>query len=714
MVQIECAETMTMDSSSAAGDEALAGRAAHGDRAALEELLTRHGPTAMSAALAVLRREELACEAAQEALIYVARHLADSWSGGSFKAWVAVSAQRAAVNLLRAERNRARKEQFALPASSQQESSMTAAEKNEMYAVINEEIANEPEETVAVLVLHHIHGLPVSDVATECKIGFEACKKRLARGRESLRERLERRGVTPAMLNLLPVLLNELGRDAGALNVPAAAVSKAVAGALSAGTAPVAVLAAHSATLGFKLAVAGVVLGVSGLAAFAVHSHRMQTQQPAAGAPDLQADDGGKDAPRDLGPSHWQRPRIVAINAESVWPTSLSANGKYVAIFAETHKVDDSVTAKSILEGAGRVVIYSSDWGASWRVDEVKIEHFAETIAVDSSGACSILAANLSPEGYKGFAEKADAVYQFCQQWYTYTPAHLTGRQSSWPRDEWAVKAHLAAVPQGTWAFTKRIDDLDSNQLVAAYGAAGKCPELLPQIDYPRDAQVNAETAWAFDDNTAGFVGTLHEQLVQFKTDNQGRSWQQPAIQFKSPDGAAPEKLSALAVAREGKRLVLIVKAIYADAAGGKAYQILMLSSDDLGEHWNAPKPVSKRHPHNGGDHISRLCCLHVARGQIGIGWSDISRSTFVLTSTDDGTTWSKHPGFAAAGVTAGPFAVGGDDQSLHVAIGKNEGKKCWLMIQSFTPGEWKSAAPAAPDWFKAGELDKPATESEF
>jgi RNA polymerase sigma factor (sigma-70 family) len=724
MVQSECAETTIMESLPAAADaadEALARQAAGGDRAALEKLLERHGPTAMRAAFAVLRREDFACEAAQTALIYVSRHMSAAWNGGSFRAWVAVSAQRAAINLLKSETNRARKEQLAVLGAGRagpQESNMTAAEKSELYAMVHEELANEPEETVAALVLHHVQGLPISEVAAECKIGFEACKKRLSRGRENLRARLERRGVTPAALAVLPAVLDGLTRDAVGLNVQTATVSKMVEGALRACKVPAASHAAHGAALGLKLAIAGGLLSVAALATFAIHGFGAQTQRPVpAGGPPFTKGDVTASGAQEAGPAHWQQPRIISIDGVSVWPSSLSANGQHVAIFAQIQKNLAAKTAAELVKDAVSALICSDDGGQSWRVDEIKVDRFAgESIAIDSKGACALLTADLTPEGMKSFATRADAIFEGRHQWYTFTPeAGVSGPQSSWPRDEWLFASRLAAVSEGTWAFTQL--GVGRKTLVAAYGAAGKCPEILPPIEYPQEIDTPVAAAWAADAKTAGFVGTSHDsfdgdQLDHYKTLDAGRSWQHQPVEFKpaQADAPIPDKLLVLAVAREQKRLVLLVKAMYKPDG---MFQIFMLTSADLGDHWGAPVPVSKLHPRNGGDNASGLRYLHLTQGQIGIGWSD-HKTTFAVLSSDDGATWRRYGGFAAAGVAAGPFAIGGDPRSLHIAIGKNDPSgKCYLVIQSFAPGDWKDAQPAPPDWFKSGKLDK-AEQNDF
>jgi RNA polymerase sigma-70 factor, ECF subfamily len=91
-------------------DEALVARAVNGDRAALENLLQRHARLAFTYAFSVLGRREDALDAAQTALLQMAREVSAGGQRASFKACLYVCAHNAAVNLMQSNASRIRRE----------------------------------------------------------------------------------------------------------------------------------------------------------------------------------------------------------------------------------------------------------------------------------------------------------------------------------------------------------------------------------------------------------------------------------------------------------------------------------------------------------------------------------------------------------------------------------------------------------------------------
>src|SRR5689334_5243974 len=91
-------------------DDQLAYLAAQGNKTALESLLERHVPTALSFVSITLDNPEDAHDAAQIALMRIARELASGWRGRSFKACLYACARHAASDLLSEKRSRQRRE----------------------------------------------------------------------------------------------------------------------------------------------------------------------------------------------------------------------------------------------------------------------------------------------------------------------------------------------------------------------------------------------------------------------------------------------------------------------------------------------------------------------------------------------------------------------------------------------------------------------------
>jgi len=181
-------------------DAVLAARAAAGDREALQAILERHAVTAAQAAWSILGRKDDALDAAQEALISIAREIRTCWKGGSFRSWVVVSARRAALNLKKGNKVRQQHERkasesrVAAGVSGPDETSV----RGEELDVLREELAALPPQTSQILAMHHIHGLSVGEIAAQTGITADACKQRLSRGRDQLSGRLRRRGVALA------------------------------------------------------------------------------------------------------------------------------------------------------------------------------------------------------------------------------------------------------------------------------------------------------------------------------------------------------------------------------------------------------------------------------------------------------------------------------------------------------------------------------------
>ena len=188
----------------ALGDDALAQRA-RTDPVALDALLHRSAPLAARTAYSILGRHDDAMDAAQDALIRVAAGLKGLWSGNSYRAWLFSYARSAAIDLRRknASVERLARQQSHSVTEKEQPMPEALAERDERLAALREELGELPEVTAAALSLHHLEGMPVSTVAAQIGLSVDACKQRLSRGREELRERLERRGFAPEGAALL-------------------------------------------------------------------------------------------------------------------------------------------------------------------------------------------------------------------------------------------------------------------------------------------------------------------------------------------------------------------------------------------------------------------------------------------------------------------------------------------------------------------------------
>ena len=153
-------------------DTTLAERSAKGDRAALETLLERHTQKAFSYAHAILGNREDALDAAQTALMRIAQELISGGLRQPFGACLYTRTHNAALNLLRQNANRRRREQSVVVQFSTKEAGMDSdrIEREETLQVLREELASLPEETAAVLACYHLEGLPIASMVQRRKI----------------------------------------------------------------------------------------------------------------------------------------------------------------------------------------------------------------------------------------------------------------------------------------------------------------------------------------------------------------------------------------------------------------------------------------------------------------------------------------------------------------------------------------------------------------
>ena len=63
-------------------------------------------------------------------------------------------------------------------------------EREETLSALREELLALPSDIASLLALYHFDGQSVAEIARVTKISVDACKQRLSRGREELRQRI--------------------------------------------------------------------------------------------------------------------------------------------------------------------------------------------------------------------------------------------------------------------------------------------------------------------------------------------------------------------------------------------------------------------------------------------------------------------------------------------------------------------------------------------
>lgn len=164
-----------------AHEDDLAAHAEAGSPSAVEALFDEHWLTAWRAAYAVTGRSDLADDAAQDAFVSAIRSLGSFDRNRPFAPWIAKIAVNRARDLLRAER---RREAGRLDDTVQ---APTRADVTPLLVAV----AALPVEQREAVVLHHVLGFSLREVAGVVGVPEGTAASRLGRGIAQLRETTE-------------------------------------------------------------------------------------------------------------------------------------------------------------------------------------------------------------------------------------------------------------------------------------------------------------------------------------------------------------------------------------------------------------------------------------------------------------------------------------------------------------------------------------------
>lgn len=208
------------------------------DEAAFAELVRRHGPTVWGVCRRGVPDPNDAEDVFQTTFLVLAKKPSAVGPGHSLGGWLHGVALRASAQARRGIVRR-----FAHEAEAARRNGVNASTSTNLSdGWLDEELRNLPARYRDPLVLCHIRGLGVAEAANELGCPANTVKTRLARGREMLKERLIRRGITaPAgvLAVAVPTELSastiQLATDPGAIARPAvlARVSATLTGGFS-------------------------------------------------------------------------------------------------------------------------------------------------------------------------------------------------------------------------------------------------------------------------------------------------------------------------------------------------------------------------------------------------------------------------------------------------------------------------------------------------
>src|SRR5579883_1649814 len=238
----------------AADRDLLARYAAAADPEAFAELVRRHARAVLAACRQVLPAEADVEDAFQATFLALARNARRVRCGPDLGGWLFAVAHRTAVRAARTRARAARWERAAARPEAVAPDARADPSWREAVGVLHEELDRLPDALRLPLLLCYLEGLSRDEAAARLGVGAETVRGRLERGRERLRRRLTRRGVTLSAGLLSAVTCG----DAPAASLDLVAATLRVAG----GAAPAAVDRLATAAAGGVVTRAKVLLGL--------------------------------------------------------------------------------------------------------------------------------------------------------------------------------------------------------------------------------------------------------------------------------------------------------------------------------------------------------------------------------------------------------------------------------------------------------------------
>jgi len=184
-------------------DTALLARLRAGDEAAFAELVRREGGRMLAVAKRILRSEDDAHDALQDAFLAAFRHLPEFAGDARLSTWLHRIAINAALMRLRSRKRRREDAiepllpqfdadgHFSAPGPAWRADPDASLEGRETAALVRACIDRLPESHRSVLLLRDIEDLDTAQTAAALGLGIDAVKMRLHRARQALRTLLE-------------------------------------------------------------------------------------------------------------------------------------------------------------------------------------------------------------------------------------------------------------------------------------------------------------------------------------------------------------------------------------------------------------------------------------------------------------------------------------------------------------------------------------------
>jgi internalin A len=249
----------------------------NGDAEAFVHIIRQHAPMVYGACLRILGNSEIASDVVQDTFFQLVREAAEIT--GSLPNWLHKVATSRAIDFLRSESQRKKRELIYTINSKNVDSEDTKAAWQEISGYIDEELENLDELTREVIILHFFEGQTMTCIGEKFGISQQTVSRRIESGIVSLRQNLKSRGVivpaaimtallTENIVKAAPAfIMKELGKIAIAGSK--AAIGSKITSGISAGTAAKAKIIAFAA--------AGLII----IGSFCMYHHNSHSTIPA-------------------------------------------------------------------------------------------------------------------------------------------------------------------------------------------------------------------------------------------------------------------------------------------------------------------------------------------------------------------------------------------------------------------------------------------------
>ena len=186
--------------------ELLRGFAERTDPAAFEALVQRHGTMVHAASMRVVSNHHDAQDVTQAVFLALAREAGKLARSPSVAGWLHTVARRLSLNARQSRERRQRREQTAMNDSS--DFTPDATSRSDFRRELDAAIGRLPDRYREPLVLFHLEGAPLKEVAERLELNPTTLRTRLSRAREMLRSALNRKGAGIASVAALSSLLS--------------------------------------------------------------------------------------------------------------------------------------------------------------------------------------------------------------------------------------------------------------------------------------------------------------------------------------------------------------------------------------------------------------------------------------------------------------------------------------------------------------------------